>query len=99
MIYYYECHFIGVRPFVPVNIVKLRTPFPPVLLAKRKRSIRGSIRGSIHASSIISSSDEDTRESLKLWFESALASPGYFQLPEPPVSALQAKLRRKLRLD
>ena len=95
MIYYYECYFIGVRPFVPVNIVKLRTPFPPVLLAKRKRSIRGSIRGSIHASSIISSSDEDTRESLKLWFESALASPGYFQLPEPPVSALQAGFSRE----
>ena len=96
MMYYYECHFIGVRrPFVPVDIVKLRTPFPPVILEKRKRSIRGSIRGSIHASSIISSSDEDTRESLKLWFESALALPGYFQLPEQPVSALQAGFSRE----
>jgi len=63
-------------------------------LAKRKLSLRGSLSGSIHASSIISSSNEDTRESLKFWFESALATPGSFQLPEPPVSALQAGFSR-----
>eukprot|EP00597_Dinobryon_sp_UTEXLB2267_P006129 CAMPEP_0170062948 /NCGR_PEP_ID=MMETSP0019_2-20121128/3989_1 /TAXON_ID=98059 /ORGANISM="Dinobryon sp., Strain UTEXLB2267" /LENGTH=281 /DNA_ID=CAMNT_0010269235 /DNA_START=305 /DNA_END=1150 /DNA_ORIENTATION=- len=85
----------GGRAFVPVNTVKLRVPFPPVLLLKKKRSIRGTIRGSIHASSIISSSDEDTRDDLKLWFGSALALPSYFQLPEPPVSALQADFSRE----
>ena len=61
---------------------------------KKKRSIRGSISGSIHASSIISSSEEDVRESLKAWFDSSLALPGYFQLPEIPVSALQAGCSR-----
>lgn len=61
---------------------------------KNKRSIRGSLRGSIHASSIISSSDDEKRESLKAWFDSALALPGYFELPELPVSALQADFSR-----
>ena len=65
-------------------------------MAKTRRSTGDSLNDSIHASSIISSSDEDTREGLKAWFESALVSPGYFRLPEPPVSVLQAGFTREL---
>ena len=53
----------------------LDIPFPAVLLRKSK--------GSIHGSTILSGGDEDDRETLRIWFTRALASPIHFHLEKP----------------
>lgn len=73
-------------PFAPVlHTLKLGAPFPQALLDKP-----AAANGSIHASSIISTGDERVKESLKLWFEQALAHAEHFDLEKPDLDERQA---------
>ena len=73
-------------PFAPVlHTLKLGAPFPQALLDKP-----AAANGSIHASSIISTGDDRVKESLKLWFEQALAHTQHFDLAKPDLDERQA---------
>ena len=61
------------------------------------RKINHHNNGSIHASSIISDSNPDTREALKLWFEQNIVSPTHFDLKKPELDARQAYASRCFR--
>jgi len=63
----------------------LDVPFPDIILRKSR-----SGRGSIHGSTIVTGGDEDDKETLRVWFSRALASPIHFNLEKPLADERQA---------
>ncbi len=61
----------------------LQTEFPASLGSRHPE-------GTIHASTIVSSSDIDEKEQLKLWFEASLAGENYFELEKPTPDGREA---------
>jgi hypothetical protein len=79
------------KPTAPVSfLLKLDLPFPEAVLKKNS-----SNNGSIHASSIISSRDDDIKETLKIWFSQAIAVTTHFQLSKPNADERQATSSRE----
>lgn len=82
LIFYCE----GFAPIIPVFTLSLKVPFPPELLNKPSKSKRNSL----HGSSILSATDEDVKEKLQRWFNSALAAVRHFDLEKPELDERQA---------
>jgi hypothetical protein len=72
-------------PAQPAFTLKLKVPFPSVILNKSR-----SLRGSIHASTIVTGGDEDEKETMRIWFAQALAKTTHFDLPKPEADERQS---------
>ena len=76
--------------YAPVMLtLKLPVPFPNELLRKKVRPKNESL----HASSIVSGSNETTKDALKMWFVQSLANPhgNHFELMKPDPDERQAQ--------
>ena len=90
LFYFLQFDLAGFTPAQPVFTLVLKVPFPLVILNKSRSS-----RGSIHGSTIVTGGNEDEKETMRIWFASALAKTTHFDLPKPEDDERQSSASKK----